>query len=151
MNPLTGLGDVVRWGSRLVDEIAALPETLGAVRSTITDAPDQLRALIQALEQTTAALERALPELTRALATMSERLDHVDGLASDLAADLTRTAASLDRILPEVSGAIGTMDTRVQSLDATISDLGRIVFSVIDAIPGARRVLRRPASPGEGG
>jgi hypothetical protein len=78
---------------------------------------------------------------------MEQRLEHVDGLASELAAELTRTAANLERALPEVSGAIGTMDGRIRNLDATISDFGKLVFGLIDVIPGARRVLRRNDPP----
>jgi len=68
-------------------------------------------------------------------------------LASDLAAELTRTAASLEHVLPKVSDAVGAMDGRVKNLDSTISDLGKLVFGLIDVIPGARRVLRRTGPP----
>ena len=111
--------------------------------------PPRLELWVSALERTTAALDRALPEPTRAIAVMGERVDHVDGLATDLAVELTRTAASLERILPEVSNAVGGMDSRVKNLDATISDLGKLVFGLIDVIPGARRVLRRAGPQGE--
>jgi hypothetical protein len=102
---------------------------------------------VTALERTTEALDRAIPELTRAVAVIGERVDNVDRLASDLAGDLKRTAANLERILPEVSGVVGGMDTRLKNLDTTLSDLGKIVFGLIDVIPGARRVFRRPEPP----
>ena len=144
-----GLSQVARWARSIIDEVSGLPETLGVARSALARLPVHLEALVGALQQTTAALDRALPELTRAMAAMNERIDHVDRLASDLAAELTRTAANLERILPEVSGAVGGMDARLKNLDTTISELGKVVFGLIDVIPGARRVLRRTGPPTE--
>jgi ABC-type transporter Mla subunit MlaD len=131
----------------LFARLGAAPAAVADTADALVRLPGQLAALIKALERTTAALDRALPELTRALGAMEGRLEHVDRLASELAVELTRTAASLERVLPEVSGAIGTMDGRIRNLDATISDLGKLVFAVIDVIPGARRVLRRTDPP----
>ena len=143
------LSHLSRWGRSIIDEISGLPAALGGARSTLTRLPEHLEALVGALQQTTAALERALPELARALAAVNERMDHVDRLASDLAVELTRTVANLERILPEVSGAVGAIDARLKNLDTTISELGQIVFGLIDAIPGARRMLRRTGPPAE--
>lgn len=143
------LRPLVRFGASVVDELSALPESLVHGRDAVTRLPGQIAALVTALERTTAALDRALPELTRAIASMEDRIDHVDRIASEVAAELTRTAASLERILPEVSNAVGAMDSRVRNLDTTISDLGGMVFTLIDSIPGARRVLRRPARSAE--
>jgi methyl-accepting chemotaxis protein len=142
-------GDITGWGSRIADEVTRLPDVLYGVRAALARLPEQIESLVGALEQTTAALERALPELTRAIAAMEERVEHVDQLASDLAVDLARTVANLERVLPEVTNAIGGMDNRVKNLDTTISSLGSIVFGLIDAIPGARRVLRRTDPPSE--
>ena len=141
------LTEVVRWGSSVTAELGALPESIGGARSALVRLPERIEALVTALEKTTAALDRAIPELTRAVAVMGERVDNVDRLAADLALELKRTAANLERILPEVSGVVGAMDTRVKNLDTTISDLGKIVFGLIDAIPGARRMLRRTEPP----
>jgi ABC-type transporter Mla subunit MlaD len=137
------VGDITGWGARVADEVGRLPDVLNGVRVALARLPVQVESLVGALEQTTAALERALPELTRAIAAMEERVEHVDRLASDLAGDLARTVAHLERVLPEVTTAIGGMDDRVTNLDTTVSSLGSIVFGLIDAIPGARRVLRR--------
>ncbi len=146
---LPDLGQIARWGASVVDEVGGLPETLADLRGALLGVPQRPELLVRALERTTDALDRALPELTRAIAIMGERVDHVDRLAPDLAVELTRTAASLERILPEVSSAVGGMDSRVRNLDTTISELGKLVFGVIDVIPGARRVLRRSDSSGE--
>ncbi|HJQ85404.1 MAG TPA: hypothetical protein VKA21_15060 [Candidatus Binatia bacterium] len=143
MPTLPGVQDLVRWGGALVDELAGLPVTLGHTRSTMARLPHDLETLVRALEETTTALGRALPELSAAIGAMNQRIDNVDRLASALAEELTRTAGTLERILPEVSGAVAAMDGRLERLDRTIADLGQIVFGVIDGIPGVRRVLRR--------
>jgi len=39
------------------------------------------------------------------------------------------------------------MDTHLKNRDTTISHLGKIVFGLIDAIRGARRMLRRAEPP----
>lgn len=107
--PMTwfSLTDVVRWSTSVGAELGALPESIESARSALVRLPERIEALVSALERTTEALDRAIPELTRAVAVIGERVDHVDGLASDLAAELTRTAANLERILPEVSGVVG--------------------------------------------
>jgi ABC-type transporter Mla subunit MlaD len=144
------LPDTRAWlalGATVVDQFSRVPGAVLDTGDAVARLPRQLTELIAALERTTTVLDRALPELTRALAAVEARVDHVDRLASDLAADVMRTATHLERVLPEVSGAVGAMDGRLKNLDATISDLGRLVFGLIDAIPGARRVLRRGDPP----
>lgn len=143
MRRILDFDSLARVGTVLLDEIRGVPETLANAHDGLTRLPAQLTALVAALERTTAALDRAIPELTRAIVAMEARIDHVDRLATELATDLTRAAGSLERVLPEVSNAIGAMDGRLRNLDATISDLGAMVFTLIDIIPGARRVLRR--------
>ncbi|MCC6763380.1 MAG: hypothetical protein IT293_01845 [Deltaproteobacteria bacterium] len=149
MGRLVALGGIADWAWQIVGEIGGLPEALASARATLERLPDQIESLVVALEQTTAALDRTLPELTRAIAAMEERLEHVDHLASELVLDLGRAVAGVERVLPEVTGAIGGMDSRVRNLDTTISGLGQIVFGLIDVIPGARRVLKRPGPTGE--
>jgi len=137
----------IALGATVLNRLSGAPGAILETGDALARLPGQLTALIAALERTTVVLERALPELTRAIAAMEARIDHVDRLASDLAADVMRTATHLERVLPEVSDAVGAMDGRLRNLDATISDLGRLVFGLIDAIPGARRVLRRGDPP----
>jgi hypothetical protein len=141
------LTDVVRWSTSVGGARGAVAAARPGARTAHVRLPERIEALVAALERTTAALDRAIPEVTRAVAVIGERVDHVDGLAAELAAELKRTAANLERILPEVSGVVGGMDSRLKSLDTTISDLGRVVFGLIDVIPGARRVFRRGEPP----
>src|ERR1051326_7624293 len=66
-----GLG---RWGSAIVEEVAELPATLERLRTTMATLPVQLDVVVRALEQTTGALDRTLPELGRAMTAMNERI-----------------------------------------------------------------------------
>jgi hypothetical protein len=86
-----------------------------------------------------------LPELERSMAIVNTRIEHVEGMASEVVAELERTTTALERILGDVSGVIGGMDGRLQNLDATVAELGRVAVTLIEGIPGVRRVLRRRA------
>jgi len=126
-----------------------MPSTLHRTGSALAGVPDQLEVLIGALHDTAGALDRALPELMRTLARMNERVDHVDKVASELSVELARTAAALDRLLPELSSLVTGMDDRLRHLDGAVSELSRTVVSLVDRIPGMRRLLQLPRSPAD--
>jgi ABC-type transporter Mla subunit MlaD len=119
---LPSLGAIAGWGRAVAEEIGRLPQTLHDARVLLADIPARLDALVAALDTTTAALERVLPELER-------------------------TTIALERILGDVSGVIGGMDGRLQNLDTTVAELGRVAVTLIEGIPGVRRVLRRRTHP----
>ena len=144
---LPSLGGISGWGRAVAEEIGRLPSTLHDARALLADLPVRLDALVDALNTTTAALERVLPELERSMATVSRRIEHVDGMATEVVAELERTTTALERILGDVSGVIGGMDGRLQNLDSTVAELGRVAVTLIEGIPGVRRVLRRRAQP----
>jgi hypothetical protein len=68
---LPSLGGIAGWGRAVAEEIGRLPSTLRDARALLADLPARLDALVDALNTTTAALERVLPELERSMATVS--------------------------------------------------------------------------------
>lgn len=148
LSPLAVLNRLALWGSAMVDTVAHVSSSVQRGGSALGEVPAQIEVLITALHATTSALERALPELNRTLAVMNGRLENVDRLAAELASELARTAAALDRLLPEVSAGVNGMDHRLRHLDNAVSELRQTVVALVDRIPGMRRFLQRPGSPG---
>ena len=144
---LAALGRLVPWGDTILDRVTDASSRIERGASALAHVPAQLEVLITALHATAAALDRALPELTRTVAAMNDRLENVDKVATELASELARTSGALDRLLPEVSAGVSGMDDRLRHLDHALSELSHTVIALVDRIPGMRRFLQRSGPP----
>ena len=112
---------LVQWPLKLAQEVVLAPWTIGSLRRALTELPDKIDGLSDALDRTTTELE---------------------GTVNGLAADLTAFKDSLDDMLPTLSALVTGMDGRVEHLEAMMSDLGSSVVTVLNVIPGVAKRIR---------
>lgn len=114
-------GLLVRWPLKLAQEVVLAPWTIGSLRRTLTELPEKIDGLSDALDRTTTDL---------------------DGTVAGLAADLTAFKESLDEMLPTLSLLVTGMDSRIEHLEEMMSELGDSVVTVLNVIPGVARRIR---------
>ena len=112
---------LVQWPLKLAQEVVLAPWTIGSLRRALTELPDKIDGLSDALDRTTTDLE---------------------GTVNGLAADLNAFKESLDDMLPTLSALVTGMDGRVEHLEAMMSDLGSSVVTVLNVIPGVAKRIR---------
>jgi len=112
---------LVQWPLKLAQEVVLAPWTIGSLRRALTELPDKIDGLSDALDRTTTELE---------------------GTVNGLAADLTAFKDSLDDMLPTLSALVTGMDTRVEHLESMMDDLGSSVVTVLNVIPGVAKRIR---------
>jgi hypothetical protein len=117
--------EVLRWWTRLAGEVATLPSTLARARRLLVDLPDSIDGLTKELAATHGALDMILPELSKLVGGMDERLANIDN---------------------EVAKALGGLDDRLGHMDTVVSELGGTVTGVLGSIPGIRRAVRSAAA-----
>lgn len=75
------LGDVARWGSDLLRELAHAPTTVARARhllGELTGLPGQLDRMAGSVEATTGPLSGSLEDVAEALSEIRDRLEHLD-------------------------------------------------------------------------
>lgn len=117
---------LVQWPLKLAQEVVLAPWTIGSLRRALTELPEKIDGLSEALDRTTTDL---------------------DATVNGLAADLTSFKESLDDMLPTLSALVTGMDGRVEHLEAMVSDLGNSVVTVLNVIPGVARRIRATRAP----
>lgn len=111
------LGDVARWGSDLLRELAHGPATLAHARQLLvelTGLPGQLDRVVGSVEGTTGPLSSSLEDVAEALSEIRDRLEHLDTVIWHLRDTLFAIVAAvpggrraLDRLPPAPPGPPG--------------------------------------------
>jgi hypothetical protein len=130
--PGLDLGALVNWPVAMLNEVAALPETLKSARQLVGDM---------------AKLTARLTEMTEMLGTTIIRVDR-----ADLAGVAERIAVVTDQVetqIAEMFGPITHTVNQVDSIEASVTELRNTLFGILKRVPGARKSLLDLAKPGE--
>lgn len=130
--PALNLGALVNWPFAMLNEVAALPETLNSARQLVGDM---------------AKLTARLTEMTEMLSTTIVRVDR-----ADLAGVAERIAAVTDQVetqIAEMFGPITHTVNQVDSIEASVTELRNTLFGILKRVPGARKSLLDLANPGQ--
>ena len=122
---------LINWPVAMLNEVAALPDTLKSARQLLADL---------------AALTGRLSEMTDMLSTTLVRVDR-----ADLAGVAERIAAVTDQVetqIAEMFGPITHTVNQVDSIEASVTELRNTLFGILKRVPGARRSLVDLANPG---
>jgi ABC-type transporter Mla subunit MlaD len=126
------LGALVNWPVAMLNEVAALPDTLRSARQLVGDL---------------AKLTARLTEMTDMLSTTVLRVDQ-----ADLAGVAGRIAAVTDQVetqIAEMFGPITHTVNQVDSIEASVTELRNTLFGILKRVPGARKSLLDLANPGQ--
>jgi ABC-type transporter Mla subunit MlaD len=130
--PGLDVGTLMNWPVAMLNEVAALPDTLKSARQLVGDL---------------AALTGRLSEMTDMLSTTLVRVDR-----ADLAGVAERIAAVTDQVetqIAEMFGPITHTVSQVDSIEASVTELRNTLFGILKRVPGARRSILDLANPGE--
>jgi ABC-type transporter Mla subunit MlaD len=130
--PGLDVGTLMNWPVAMLNEVAALPDTLKSARQLVGDL---------------AALTGRLSEMTDMLSTTLVRVDR-----ADLAGVAERIAAVTDQVetqIAEMFGPITHTVNQVDSIEASVTELRNTLFGILKRVPGARRSILDLANPGE--
>jgi ABC-type transporter Mla subunit MlaD len=129
--PGLDVGGLLNWPVAMLNEVAALPDTLKAARRLVND----LAVLTDNLAQTVDLLGRTI-----------RRVDQADlaGVADRIAA----VTSQVETQIGEMFGPITHTVNQVDSIEASVTELRNTLFGILRRVPGARRSLLDLASPG---
>jgi ABC-type transporter Mla subunit MlaD len=130
--PGLDLPSLVNWPVAMLNEVAALPDTLKSARQLVGD----------------------LGKLTERLSQMVELLSTTLGRVekADLAGVAGRIAAVTDQVevqIVEMFGPITHTVSQVDSIEASVTELRNTLFGILKRVPGAGKSLLDLAKPGE--
>jgi ABC-type transporter Mla subunit MlaD len=130
--PGLDVGALINWPVAMLNEVAALPDTLKSARQLVGDL---------------AKLTERLGQMTEVLSTTIVRVDQ-----ADLAAVAGRISAVTDEVekqIAEMFGPITHTVNQVDSIEASVTELRNTLFGILKRVPGARRSIVDLANPGE--
>jgi ABC-type transporter Mla subunit MlaD len=130
--PSLDVGSLLNWPVAMMNEVAALPDTLKSARELVGDL---------------AKLTGRLSDMVEALSTTLVRVDQADlaGVAGRIA-EVTNT---VETQIGEMLGPITQTVTQVDSIEASVTELRNTLFGILKRVPGARRSILDLANPGE--
>jgi ABC-type transporter Mla subunit MlaD len=115
----------------MLNEVAALPDTLRSARELVGDL---------------ASLTGRLGDMVDLLSTTIVRVD-----GANLAGVAERIAAVTDQVevqIAEMFGPITHTVNQVDSIEASVTELRNTLFGILKRVPGARKSLVDLANPG---
>lgn len=130
--PSLDVGALISWPVAMLNEVAALPDTLKSARELVGDL---------------ATLTGRLSEMVDLLATTIVRVDR-----ADLAGVAQRIGAVTDQVevqIAEMFGPITHTVNQVDSIEASVTELRNTLFGILKRVPGARKSLLDLANPGQ--
>jgi ABC-type transporter Mla subunit MlaD len=116
----------------MLNEVAALPDTLRSARQLVND------------------LAKMTERLSQMLDLMSNTIGRVD--QADLAGVAERISAvtgTVEEQIAEMFGPITHTVNQVDSIEASVTELRNTLFGILKRVPGARKALVDLANPGE--
>lgn len=83
-HPPEGWGLVMRWPAKALVELALAPWTIQRVRRSLTELPDRIDSLTEALRQTTDQLGSTLPSVDEGLVRMNESVSRLETTVNEV-------------------------------------------------------------------
>ncbi len=145
---LPSIGDLTRWGTALSGEVARLPTTVARARHVVAVLPEHLEELVSALDRFTALLDQSLGEVRDEVRDVGGRIETLQASIDGLASQLGTTTTGIDAAMPVVADAMVRLEERLERMDHLLGELGGTVVGTINAVPGLRRIGKRPQAPG---
>jgi len=126
------MASFVGWPAAMLNEVAALPDTLKSARQLVGD----LAKLTERLSQMVDLMTTTIVQVDRAdLAGVAERISTVTG--------------TVEEQIAEMFGPITHTVNQVDSIEASVTELRNTLFGILKRVPGARRSLMDLANPGQ--
>jgi ABC-type transporter Mla subunit MlaD len=126
------MASLLGWPIAMLNEVAALPDTLKSARQLLAD----LAKLTERLSQMVDLMSTTIVQVDRAdLAGVAERISVVTG--------------TVEQQISEMFGPITHTVNQVDSIEASVTELRNTLFGILKRVPGARRSLLDLASPGQ--
>jgi ABC-type transporter Mla subunit MlaD len=130
--PGLDVGALVNWPVAMLNEVAALPDTLKSARKLVGDL---------------GALTGRLSEMVDVLSTTLVRVDKAD--LAGVAGRIGAVTDEVEKQIAEMFGPITHTVNQVDSIEASVTELRNTLFGILKRVPGARRSLVDLANPGE--
>jgi ABC-type transporter Mla subunit MlaD len=130
--PGLDVGALVNWPVAMLNEVAALPDTLKSARKLVGDL---------------GALTGRLSEMVDVLSTTLVRVDKAD--LAGVAGRIGAVTDEVEKQIAEMFGPITHTVNQVDSIEASVTELRNTLFGILKRVPGARRSLLDLANPGE--
>jgi ABC-type transporter Mla subunit MlaD len=130
--PGLDIGALVNWPVAMLNEVAALPDTLKSARKLVGDL---------------GALTGRLSEMVDVLSTTLVRVDKAD--LAGVAGRISAVTDEVEKQIAEMFGPITHTVNQVDSIEASVTELRNTLFGILKRVPGARRSLLDLANPGE--
>ena len=126
------MASLLDWPAAMLNEVAALPDTLKSARELVGD----LAKLTARLSQMVDLMTTTITQVDKAdLAGVAERISTVTG--------------TVEEQISEMFGPITHTVNQVDSIEASVTELRNTLFGILKRVPGARRSLMDLANPGE--
>src|SRR3954454_12818469 len=132
LRPGLDIGALLNWPVAMLNEVAALPDTLKSARQLVGDM---------------ATLTNRLTQMTEMLATTIVRVDQAD--LAGVAGRIGAVTDEVEKQIAEMFGPITHTVNQVDSIEASVTELRNTLFGILRRGPGARRSLRELARPGQ--
>jgi ABC-type transporter Mla subunit MlaD len=130
--PGLDIGALLNWPVAMLNEVAALPDTLKSARELVGDL---------------GSLTGRLAEMVDLLSTTIVRVDRAD--LAGVAGRISAVTDDVEKQIAEMFGPITHTVNQVDSIEASVTELRNTLFGILKRVPGARRSLLDLASPGE--
>ena len=130
--PGLDVGALLNWPVAMLNEVAALPDTLRSARQLVGDL---------------AKLTERLSQMTEVLSTTIGRVDQAD--LAGVAGRISAVTDEVEKQIAEMFGPITHTVNQVDSIEASVTELRNTLFGILKRVPGARRSILDLANPGE--
>src|SRR3954447_2838784 len=126
------MASLFAWPAAMLNEVAALPDTLKSTRQLVGD----LAKLTERLARMVDMMSTTIVQVDRAdLAGVAERISVV--------------TETVEQQISEMFGPITHTVNQVDSIEASVTELRNTLFGILRRVPGARRSLLDLARPGQ--
>ncbi len=116
----------------MLNEVAALPDTLQSARRLVEDL---------------ATLTGRLSQMVDLLSSTIIRVDQAN--LPGVAERISTVTATVEQQISEMFGPITHTVGQVDSIEASVTELRNTLFGILKRVPGARKALFDLANPGE--
>jgi ABC-type transporter Mla subunit MlaD len=129
--PSLDVASLMNWPVAMLNEVAALPQTLQSARQLVSDL---------------ARLTESLSQMAEMLSTTIVRVDQAD--LAGVAARISAVTGTVETQIAEMFGPITHTVNQVDSIEASVTELRNTLFGILKRVPGARKSLLDLANPG---
>ncbi|MBV8385350.1 MAG: hypothetical protein JOZ68_05360 [Acidimicrobiia bacterium] len=126
------MAGLLGWPVAMLNEVAALPDTLRSARELVGDLASLTGRLSQMVEQ---------------LSTTIVRVDRAD--LAGVAERITAVTTEVEQQIAEMFGPITHTVNQVDSIEASVTELRNTLFGILKRVPGARKSILDLANPGQ--